>query len=1452
MLKYFLSLFLIVGFSWGIGFLDGGSAAQVNFDNCSFSAVEFSFSCGELTAEPIQTDNGDFARLNMLGTSPSEQIGAAEIPVIRTIVEIPQGTVPTIEVLPDEIDTFFLDDFDLPELIYPRQAPVPKIPDYQPKFVIDEDFYSSDNPQFSSDAEIIDISQARDHRIALVEIHPINYIPSKGEIFVIRSGKIFIHTPGANIAATRREKEQHRSKIFDSIIEPLVINSSFYRSLWVVPTDIEMIIVTDASFTSQLADFEHWKKRKGYKIDVKTASELGSSASGIKSYIQGQYDSGDVDFVLLVGDVGSIPAFTGGSSGSSSDNPYSELAGSDYIPDCFVGRMSLTSTSQVTEFAGRTVTYEHFGFGTGTNWTKGACLPASDDASYHTFAENTQRYVANTHFGPYGYTRIDTIWAYYGGTGSDVISSINAGVMIANYTGHGYNAGWAGPSVGQDDVRNLTNQGKYPMVISNACQTGMFGEYSECFMETWIRQTDKGAIASLGASDYTYWDEDDEMERRMIDSVFVAEWMFTGGMRLKGLMGVYHSYSSSAEYYFDMYNLFGDPSVALWWGAPQSLTASYPGIISPGDGSVAMNITSGGSPVNEALVCITNDDDIQEAGYTDASGNVTLFYTGATVGDTLWLTATAYNKIPYEGYIVISGSGPFLLYESHTIQDDGGYGSSGDGDNIADAGETIALWVTLRNSGSENALGVSAIASESSPYANITDNSSGFETILAGATDIASDPFVAQIVGTPPDETNINFSLTITDVNDSTWDDDFTITVRAPIMSMFSSDFTEIGDGDGFCEPGEHADLSITIHNGGGDDAKSVSGSIAESDAYISIVTGSSSFGDIAPSGNGSNSPQYRISISPSCPTPHIAHIYHTATDSRGYTCVDTISLLIGSGGFFDDGESGISQWSVSSPWHITDYRYNSPGHCFYAGDESWGNPFEYHDTTNAALTTANPIMLPADPRLVFWHFYETENGYDSCFVEVSNDGGSGWNRILAFSGPSFGWRFASADLSSFGGVGDQILLRFRFYADAGVRDHGWFIDDISVLSAENAYVGAGDVFPRAGNSGETFTFKITYASPDGILPTSATVYIDGTPHTITNSEGGVTTGKTFSYSTSLGDGTHSYHFIVQSGADEYRFPETGEISGPVVGSPLYTFDLGISDGGFTTQSFSYYQDWEWGAPSYGPSSVPYGSSCWGTRLNTTYHDSSQSRLKSPSMSIPDDGGRHYLVIWHWYRAQASASPLKHDGGNVRISVDGGDSFILFPQGGYDGISSRYNQLTQYLPIFGDTMNDFWQEEAFDVTPWAGHSIEAIFDFGSSSQNVEAGWYINRVSLFSAVAADIQESQKTTLPDKFDIKISPNPFNSSVKITISDGRGLARQTLTDIAIYDLRGNVVYSDMVGARSPRPMQKGAETVLSLQNGTRTFIWRPDKSISSGIYFVRAKIDGQTITKRVVYLK
>ncbi|MCD6595353.1 T9SS type A sorting domain-containing protein, partial [bacterium] len=105
-------------------------------------------------------------------------------------------------------------------------------------------------------------------------------------------------------------------------------------------------------------------------------------------------------------------------------------------------------------------------------------------------------------------------------------------------------------------------------------------------------------------------------------------------------------------------------------------------------------------------------------------------------------------------------------------------------------------------------------------------------------------------------------------------------------------------------------------------------------------------------------------------------------------------------------------------------------------------------------------------------------------------------------------------------------------------------------------------------------------------------------------------------------------------------------------------------------------------------------------------------------------------------------------------------------------------------------------------------------------------------------------TEKRNLPNKMDISVYPNPFNSSCRITIDNvGAYGIRPLKTTVAIYNLRGNAVYTRNVGAKNFSP----------LPNGIRTFIWTPDKSIPSGVYLVMAKTaDGQKIAKRIVYIK
>jgi bacillopeptidase F (M6 metalloprotease family) len=90
-------------------------------------------------------------------------------------------------------------------------------------------------------------------------------------------------------------------------------------------------------------------------------------------------------------------------------------------------------------------------------------------------------------------------------------------------------------------------------------------------------------------------------------------------------------------------------------------------------------------------------------------------------------------------------------------------------------------------------------------------------------------------------------------------------------------------------------------------------------------------------------------------------------------------------------------------------------------------------------------------------------------------------------------------------------------------------------------------------------------------------------------------------------------------------------------------------------------ESWKWGVPNAGPYMPHSGINCWATGLNTNYPINANWKLISSQMTANIDNP--VLKFWHWYDMNEY-----YDGGNVKISVDSGVSWILLhPQNGYPG-----------------------------------------------------------------------------------------------------------------------------------------------------------------------------------------
>jgi bacillopeptidase F len=93
--------------------------------------------------------------------------------------------------------------------------------------------------------------------------------------------------------------------------------------------------------------------------------------------------------------------------------------------------------------------------------------------------------------------------------------------------------------------------------------------------------------------------------------------------------------------------------------------------------------------------------------------------------------------------------------------------------------------------------------------------------------------------------------------------------------------------------------------------------------------------------------------------------------------------------------------------------------------------------------------------------------------------------------------------------------------------------------------------------------------------------------------------------------------------------------------------------------------DWQWGNPFSGPPSAHSGTRVWGTNLTGNYSPNANATLDTPPIDLRNVVSP-ILSLWQWYSFESSGGHF-WDGGNVKVSVDGGAFEVLQPVGGYDG-----------------------------------------------------------------------------------------------------------------------------------------------------------------------------------------
>ena len=176
-----------------------------------------------------------------------------------------------------------------------------------------------------------------------------------------------------------------------------------------------------------------------------------------------------------------------------------------------------------------------------------------------------------------------------------------------------------------------------------------------------------------------------------------------------------------------------------------------------------------------------------------------------------------------------------------------------------------------------------------------------------------------------------------------------------------------------------------------------------------------------------------------------------------------------------------------------------------------------------------------------------------------------------------------------------------------------------------------------------------------------------------------------------------------------------------VTGTPQ---DFESTNGGYTATDVPA-NIWQWGTPTSGPMAAHSGVKLWATVLAGNYPDSGNGKLETPVFTVPP---YCEFTFWHWYSLENY-----FDGGNVKISTDGGSTWtIIDPVGGYpESAAASDNAGIPGEPCYSGTTSPAWNKAVFDLSTYAGQSAKIRFHFGSDPSVNYAGWYIDDVTVSS-------------------------------------------------------------------------------------------------------------------------
>ena len=726
-------------------------------------------------------------------------------------------------------------------------------------------------------------SWMRGRKLVLIRAFPLSADPTSGEVRLATRLTLALHTrkSGKAIAAGPRETPWE-SKIDQALegspdgspicdlrqapappVGPLVPPSAAGPSPTFRPSrdgsPVEYVIITNSAMAPAFQALADWKTQKGVQAVVRTLEWVAATyppgvdrAEQLRFFLADAYANWGTLWVLLGGDSDVIPVryathalglppeliptdlYYGALDGNWNGDGDAQFGeglppgfpdggdAADLVPELMVGRATVSTPEQAAIFADKVIDYET-GIATGGGGYPGSVLllgerlsPALDGA---LFCEQVR---ARLPAGLRVVRMYENYTAYPGALpeGRDrVLDSLDVGFGLVHHVGHGFRNTM---SVGQGaldnaDIDAMVNGNRGSVLYAVNCSSTAFD--FNAIGERFLKNPGGGGVAYIGSTRLGFTGDSGDFQNAFYDLLFGQNVVAIGqALALSKLPFLAESVSETpARWLTFSILLLGDPEMPIWRRVPPPLTVTHAPTMTLGSGAFAVQVAGG--PVSGARIALRKPNDALALAQATASGTTQVDFRPSAVGAfTVTVTHPDYRPRVTNASVVASSS-PVVELTGTALDDDPSPPSRGNGDGKADAGEAVALRLTLENRGGTTASGVRAVlrARGASDLVTVTQPVVSYGNLAPQSQSAGSASYVLDLhPGAPPAFQPV-LELAI-ESGARRWLETFVLpvhTIRIAHDAHSVYDPPPAGNGNGVPEPNERVQILVQARNDG-------------------------------------------------------------------------------------------------------------------------------------------------------------------------------------------------------------------------------------------------------------------------------------------------------------------------------------------------------------------------------------------------------------------------------------------------------------------------------------------------------------------------------------------------------------------------------------------------------------------------------------------------------------